>query len=79
MDGEGDIISTVPHKLHQLPRHLKIGNIAIQVHPVNSLNIQSHVLFQNLFDACHGWLLSVPAYFKFIYRAITSDAAHLAV
>lgn len=53
--------------------------IAIQVHPVNALNIQGHVLFQYLFGVCHGWLLSVPAYFKSLYQAITSDAAHLTV
>jgi hypothetical protein len=51
-------------ELNQLPAHLHRRDIAIQVNPVNTFNIQGHMLFQNFVDVSHRWLLSKPAYFN---------------
>ena len=46
----GHHIPAVPQELHHLPTHLQLGEIPIQVDPVQTLEIEAHVPVEHIVD-----------------------------
>ena len=69
-----NIIAAMMQELHQLPGHLQVGNVAVEIDSVDALDVQGHMILQNLVDVdfCHRWLLSSPAYVKSLFQASAS-------
>ena len=40
----------MPQELHHLPTHLQLGEIAVQVDPVQTLQIEAHVPVEHIVD-----------------------------
>ena len=46
----GHRIPAVPQKLHHLPAHLQFGEIAVQIDPIQTLQIEAHVPVEHIVD-----------------------------
>ncbi len=51
--GDG-VTPVLAQEVHQLPRHLQVGDVAVQVDPIHGLHIQGDVLAQQFVDSAHG-------------------------